>query len=219
MKIIVADDHAMTRAGISNALAAMFPAAQVAEFENAEQVMAYLEQQQAVELAVVDLFMPGNDGFGFLKKLCYERPELTVVVLSATDNPKYIRKVIDIGAAGFIHKSASFEQMQAAIKKVLEGGTYLPEALLVEQRGSISQTASALDNPLLKDELATVLTRRQKQILGCLAAGMSNKKIAEKLFISENTVKTHLKYLFAELGCKNRAEAAVLAEKAGMTSE
>ena len=211
MKIVIADDHAITRAGVIASLSEMYPGVDIVECEDAVSVLKAAKQLD-LSLAVVDLFMPGSDGFGFLKKLCRLNPELPVVVLSATDNPKHIQKTLDVGVSGFIHKSSSYQQMYAAIEKVLAGGTFFPELFNAAAQPSPVE-ASVIDSPHNRDAVLDSLTRRQLDILACLAQGMSNKEIASALFISENTVKTHLKAILAELGCSNRTEAGVLAEK------
>jgi len=211
MKIVIADDHAMTRTGVIASLSEMFPSADIIECGDASSVLASAKSDQ-LDLAIVDLFMPGSDGFGFLKKLCKAYPELPVVVLSASDNPKHVHKAIDLGVSGYIHKSSGFELMFSALKKILAGGIYWPESLLLQAGQNTSNRIDA-ESPENRDALLDGLTKRQLDILACLAQGMSNKEIANTLYISENTVKTHLKAVMAELGCSNRTEAGVLAEK------
>jgi len=214
MRIVIADDHAMTRSGVIAALSEMFPDAKIIECVDAPSVLA-AAKNEALSLAIVDLFMPGNDSFGFLKKLCNTHPELPVVVLSASDNPKHIRKAIDLGVSGYIHKSSTFELMHEAIVKILAGGIYRPTAPSTESART-TEDALDIDRPQNREALIDSLTKRQLEILACLAKGMSNKEIAKTLSISENTVKTHLKVLMVELDCSNRTEAGVLAEKLGL---
>jgi len=214
MRIVIADDHAMTRSGVIAALSEMFPDASIIECVDAPSVLR-AAKDEVLSLAIVDLFMPGNDSFGFLKKLCNSHPELPVVVLSASDNPKHIRKAIDLGVSGYIHKSSSFELMHEAINKILAGGIYRPTLPSLESVQS-NQDVSDIDRPQNREALIDSLTKRQLEILACLAKGMSNKEIAKNLSISENTVKTHLKVLMVELDCSNRTEAGVLAEKLGL---
>lgn len=210
MKIIIADDHAMTRAGLIAALSEMYPEADIIECSDAASVLAAAKQQH-LDLAIVDLFMPGSDGFGLLKNLCKNYPELPVAVLSASDNPKHVHKALDLGVSGFIHKSSSFDSMHNAIQQVLAGATYTPN--LTAPADELATARADDDSPEKRDAIIASLTNRQLDILACLAQGMSNKAIAADLFISENTVKTHLKAIMAELGCNNRTEAGVLAEK------
>lgn len=214
MKIVIVDDHAMTRSGVIAALSEMFPTAEIIECADAASVLK-VAKREPLALALVDLFMPGNDGFGFLKKLCNTYPELPVAVLSASDNPKHVHKAIDLGVSGFIHKSSSFEDMHKAINKILAGGVYLPEISALESAQAY-ENATDLDHPQNRDALIDSLSRRKIEILTCLAKGMSNKDIAQTLFISENTVKTHLKSLMLTLDCNNRTEAGIIAEKLGL---
>lgn len=214
MNIVIADDHAMTRSGVSAALSEMFPTARIIECTDAPALLDVAKKEE-LSLAIVDLFMPGSDDFGFLKKLCNTYPALPIMVLSASDNAKHVRRVIDIGAGGFVHKSSSFELMQEAISKVMSGGTCWPRDL--SQNENLHEGFNInIDSPQNRDALLDSLTKRQIDILACLSKGLSNKAIAAKLCISENTVKTHLKVVMAELGCRNRTEAGVLSEKLGL---
>jgi DNA-binding NarL/FixJ family response regulator len=213
MKIVIADDHVITRMGIKNSLEAIFPGAEVLECSNSTDVMALCSQQQ-ISLALVDLFMPGEDGFGFLKKLCRKHPELPVAVFSATENTSHIQKVIDLGVRGFIHKSSGFDFLSEALNTILGGGNSFPD-LSVSQPGDNSDTVD-VETPSNRDAILNNLTKRQLDTLSCLAQGMSNKEIAKTLFISENTVKTHLKAILTELNCHNRTEAVLLSQKLGL---
>jgi len=214
MKIIIADDHAMTRSGVVAALLEMFPVANIVECNDRNTLLAAAKQGKC-DLAIVDLFMPGSDGFSLLKKLCKRYPELPVIVLSASDNPKHVHRTIDVGVSGFIHKSSGFERMHEAINTVLAGGVYWP-CFLVAESNQNPVPAMDTESPQIREALIDSLTTRQLDILVCLAQGMSNKSIAGALFISENTVKTHLKAVMLELDCTNRTEAGVLAEKLGL---
>jgi DNA-binding NarL/FixJ family response regulator len=214
MRIIIADDHAMTRSGVIAALSEMFPDAVIVECCDNSSVLAAARKKKC-DLAIIDLFMPGSDGFSLLKKLCKKYPELPVIVLSASDNPKHARRAIDAGVSGFIHKSASFERMHEAINTVLAGGMHWPDFLLAESDQSAAATADN-DSPQIREAIVDGLTKRQLDILSCLAQGMSNREIADTLHISENTVKTHLKAVMLELSCTNRTAAVVLAEKMGL---
>ncbi|GAA5317727.1 MAG: response regulator transcription factor [Candidatus Pelagadaptatus aseana] len=213
LKIVIADDHVITRMGIKNSLEEIFPASHVTECESSAEVLK-LCSAESVNLALVDLFMPGDDGFGFLKKLCRKHPELPVVVFSATENTSHIQKVIDIGVRGFIHKSSGFDVLSQALNTILSGGNSFPE---VSINDSASQEAELdLEIPSNRDAILNNLTRRQLDTLSCLAKGMSNKEIAKTLFISENTVKTHLKAILTELNCHNRTEAVLLSQRLGL---
>jgi len=214
MKIIIADDHAMTRAGVISALSEMYPAADIIECKDATGVLL-AAKSTPLDLAIVDLFMPGSDGFLLLKKLCNSYPELPVAVLSASDNPSHVRKAFDLGVSGFIHKSSSFELMHEAINKVLAGGTYKPSSQTVTTELAETQVHD-YETPQNREALLSSLTKRQLDILICLAKGQTNKAIAGQLSISENTVKTHLKALMVALSCQNRTEAGVMAEKLGL---
>lgn len=216
MKILVADDHAMIREGVSDTLRQTFTDVTIHEAENTSAILDLLNTEQGFSVAMVDLFMPDTNGFSFLRKLCNHYPELPVIVLSASENPRHVAKALDSGAVGYIPKSASKEVMISAIRLVLSGGTYIP--------GEIRQLPEhkALGGP---DETGPVdlqkssrnLTARQLEILKLLAVGRSNKQIARDLNLSENTVKVHVSAILKTLNLDNRTQAGVLAEKAGLS--
>lgn len=210
MNILVADDHTFIRSGLNDNLKQILPEAVIFNAESATQVLQLLTQNIEIELAIVDLFMPDMDGFVFLRKLCNDHPQLPVIVISATDNPGHIRKTLDLGAMGFIPKSASTSQFNNVVNIVLAGGTYLPEELIEHSAplstDSINGNATAL-------ELKRQLTGRQMDILVKLGEGKSNKQIARELELSENTVKVHVSGLLKILELDNRTQAGVVAEK------
>lgn len=212
LNIVIADDHAITRKGIMTSLSEMFPGAQIIECPDASHVLDAIKQQR-VDLALVDLFMPGEDGFSFLKKLCRNHPDLPVVVFSATDIASHVQKVIDIGVNGFIHKSSGFESMNQALRTVIDGGSSFPD---ISAEDTANNNAYDFNIPSNRDALLNNLTKRQLETLRCLVQGMSNREIAATMFISENTVKTHLKGLMLELNCNNRTEAVILARELGL---
>lgn len=212
LNIVIADDHVITRKGIMASLLEMFPGAQIIECADASDVLSAIKRH-SVDLALVDLFMPGEDGFSFLKKLCRNNPDLPVVVFSATDIANHVQRVIDIGVSGFIHKSSGFDSMNQALRTVIEGGSSFPDMAGQEKA---PYNAYDFNIPSNRDALLNSLTKRQLETLRCLVQGMSNREIAAAMFISENTVKTHLKGLMLELNCNNRTEAVVLAQELGL---
>lgn len=165
----------------------------------------------SIDLAVIDLFMPGGDGgFDFIDTVCQTYPKLPIIVLSASENPAHIRKCLDIGAKGFVTKSAPKEILFTAITKVLAGDRYIPSALLTAQgdggRGNSDLQASA-------DNVTQLLTERQLEILALISKGLSNKLIARELFLSENTVKVHVSAILRALSLSNRTQAGLVGQK------
>lgn len=213
MNILIADDHTFIRSGLQDNLKQIMPQAVIFNADSATQALQLAVQNIDFRLAIVDLFMPDMDGFAFLRKLCTNHPELPIIVISATDNPAHVRKVLELGAMGFIPKSSSTQQFNNVVNIVLSGGTHIPASFadslrLHDAEVSIADNADT-EEALLKRQL----TVRQKEILAKLGEGKSNKQIARELLVSENTVKVHVSSILKVLKLDNRTQAGIAAEK------
>lgn len=213
MNILIADDHTFIRSGLQDNLKEILPDAVIYNAENATQALQLTAQQVEFRLAIVDLFMPDMDGFTFLRNLCNNHPELPVIVISATDNPDHVRKVLELGAMGFIAKSSSTAQFNNVVNIVLSGGTYVPETTYVNHSMVPERPADASFEMPGSAPLKRQLTERQKEILTKLSEGKSNKQIARELAVSENTVKVHVSSILKVLKLDNRTQAGIAAEK------
>jgi DNA-binding NarL/FixJ family response regulator len=204
MKILHADDHPMFREGLSFFLKLLDTQVVVLEASNVQAALDKLALEGPVDLVVLDLQMPGMselDGFFAIRR---RYPKLPIVIVSGVNDPRTIRALLDGGARGYIPKLAGSEQLLDALRRVLKGEVYLPDALFIPD----SQAATA-------DETAA-LTARQLQILPLLAEGMQNKQIADALRVTEGTVKQHLKDLFRRLNARNRTQAVKEARRLGL---
>jgi len=204
MKILHADDHPMFREGLRFFLKLLDAQAVVLEASNIQGALDKLALEGPVDLLVLDLQMPGVselDGFFTIHR---RYPSLPIVIVSGLNDPRTIRALLDGGARGYIPKLASSEQLMDALRRVLKGEIYLPDALFIPD----SQAATS-------DEAAT-LTERQLQILPLLAEGMPNKRIADVLRVKEGTVKQHLKDLFKRLNTRNRTQTVKEARRLGL---
>lgn len=206
MRILVADDHALVREGLVHTLRELDPAAEIVEADSASAVHAALAGGPGFDLALLDLFMPGVEGFDLFAAVCDRFPELPVVVLSASEEPAHVRKAIDCGASGYVPKSSGRDVMLSALRLVLAGGLYLPPATLAG-----GDDAAAVPAPA--QQLLGSLTPRQREVLRLLGAGLSNKEIARRLGLSENTVKIHVTAILRSLQVSNRTAAVVLARE------
>jgi len=220
MKVLIADDHALIRQGMAHALLDKSVASAIVEAEDKDSVIQQLESEPDIDIVLLDLFMPGTREFDLLCKLCDVYPELKVIVVSAAEEPHYMRKSIDYGAAGFIPKSASMDIMLSAIQLVKSGGIYIPPGMMqttaVSNRGEENpQYSDAGENSSNTENLSDVveaaknLTNRQKQVLALLARGMSNKEVARELSVSEHTVKIHVTAILRLFRASNRTEVVV----------
>lgn len=204
MKILHADDHPMFREGVRFFLKLLDTQVVVLEASNIQGALDKLALEGPVDLVVLDLQMPGTselDGFFTIHR---RYPKVPIVIVSGLNDPRTIRALLDGGARGYIPKLASSEQLMDALRRVLRGEVYLPDALFIPE----SQVTTG-------DE-ATLLTARQLQILPLLAEGMPNKRIADTLQVAEGTIKQHLKELFKRLKARNRTQAVKEARRLGL---
>ena len=210
MHTLIVDDHAFVCVGLKATLLDRLSDIKVSTASDGAKALDIL-LNDSIDLAVIDLFMPGGDGgFDFIDTVCQTYPKLPIIVLSASENPAHITKCLDIGAKGFVTKSAPKEILFTAITKVLAGDRYIPSALLTAQgdggRGNSDLQASA-------DNVTKLLTERQLEILALISKGLSNKLIARELFLSENTVKVHVSAILRALSLSNRTQAGLVGQK------
>jgi DNA-binding NarL/FixJ family response regulator len=205
-RIIVADDHPLFREALQQALAPTMPGVSFHEAESFESLQAAVHDCEDADLVLLDLEMPGAQGFSVLAWLRTQHPALPVVVVSATSDAAVMRRAVDLGASGFIPKSSPVETISEAIAAVLEGEIWLPEAALALEDSHLSE----------QEELArrvASLTPQQFRVLDMLAEGLLNKQIAAELQVSEATIKAHVTAIFRKLGVRSRTQAAVAARR------
>lgn len=203
IKILHADDHPMFREGVRFFLKLLDTQVVVLEASNIQAALDKLSLEGPVDLVVLDLQMPGTselDGFFAIHR---RYPNIPIVIVSGLNDPQTIRALLDGGARGYIPKLASSEQLMDALRRVLRGEIYLPDALFIPD----AQSTAADD---------ATLTARQLQILPLLAEGMPNKRIADVLQVAEGTIKQHLKDLFRRLNARNRTQAVKEARRLGL---
>jgi DNA-binding NarL/FixJ family response regulator len=211
MRAIIVDDHALIRTGLTDILQLEFPDIDILEANNSRTAMELLAANE-VDLAIVDLFIPGEENFAFIRQLCDSYPALTVVVLSASENPTYIRKCIDLGASGFIPKSLPRQQLLGALGEVLAGKIFLPTTVNYAMPAAIAARGSAAPG-VTREQVIACLTPRQYEILQLLAQGQSNKQIARGCQLSENTIKVHVSAILRALDLSNRTQAGILMQQ------
>ncbi len=207
MKILLADDHDLFRAGLSLVLAELDTQLSLLQAASLDAALLCAESQPDLDLALLDLNMPGMDGMQGLVQFRARFPDIPAVIVSASDDLADIREVLAAGASGFIHKSTAPQVMLSALRLVLAGGVYIPSYALGEARAGDGNGAKK------KAPWAGGLTTRQLEVLRLLAAGKPNKLIARELDLSEGTVKIHLSAIFRVLEVNNRTEAVLAAQQ------
>ena len=177
----------------------------VREAESLDGVIATLEAHDDIDLVLLDLHMPGNHGLAGLAAIRAQFPAVAVVVVSANDDPRVVRRALDHGAAGYLPKSSGLDELRDAIRSVLACEQWLPASL----RGAVARAQSSEHDTELAGRLAS-LSPQQFRVLTLVAQGLLNKQIADRLDVQERTVKAHLSAIFDRLGVRNRTQAGVV---------
>lgn len=207
--IVIVDDHPLFRGALRQAIGSLMPGARVVESTGIEELNATLAAEKDVDLILLDLTMPGVQGFSGLIALRAQHPEVPVVIVSATEEATVIRRAVEFGAAGFIPKSLDVDSIGSAIRTVLAGDTWTPPDI------DLSATEDRETADLVR-RLAT-LTPQQVRVLMMLSEGLLNKQIAYELSVSEATVKAHVSAILDKLGVDSRTQAVIAAAKIGVT--
>lgn len=206
MHILLADDNALMREGLKSVLLDFEPEAAVREATDANGASAAMAEPGGIELALVDLDLPGLDAAAGLARLHKAHATCPIVVLAEGGTRADIVSAFEAGAVGFLPKMLPVEVLICALRLVLAGGTYAPPEML-----TATAAGSAFERQLPRGTLAAALTPRQLDVLACLAQGRSNREIATELRLSESTVKVHVNRILKTLRVKNRSQAALTA--------
>jgi DNA-binding NarL/FixJ family response regulator len=202
IKILIADDHDVVRAGLK-AMLEKSDIRIVAEASGG--VAAYkLAKKHRPNLVLLDVRMPEGDGLTCLGRLRLDLPEIPVLMFSSFDNPTYIARAVALGAAGFVLKSATRDKLIHAIRAAAGGDT-------VWSKEDLRRVTGALAIPNAVSEGDVALTKREGEVLKQLALGLTNKEIAQSLGISYETVKEHVQHILQKLSVTDRTQAAVWA--------
>lgn len=216
MKVIIADDHAMIRVGMVQVLEALGDDIAFLEANTFGECIELASKTRDLDLVIIDLLMRDMNWVDGLSALREKLPRVPVVVLSIVEARADILRAIDLGAAGFIPKTASADEILKAVRLVLSGAIYLPRWLLEKGRSETSdrtasafreEAASSLESPL------SALTKRQREVLVLLAEGKRNSEIAGVLGTSEYTIRVHVSAILKSLGVANRTQAALCAKE------
>lgn len=205
MKILVADDHALIREALRYLLQELDSSTTVIEASDGETARSIVAAHPDLDLALLDLMLPGVNGFDLLAELRSGYPDLPIVVLSGAEDAVTMRAALDRGATGFIPKSASNRVMLSALRLVLAGGRYLPPELLKTSVEALSP-AVIVGSRTVAD---LNLTERQRDVLSLMVQGQSNKQICRTLGLAEPTVKIHVTAILRTLNVTSRAQAIV----------
>jgi len=213
IRILLVDDQIIIRQGLRSLLESQADFQIVGEAENGKTAIALVAQlddtPEQPDLILMDVRMPVMDGVAAIKKLTEQFSSIPVLVLSTFDDDEYITQAMQFGAKGYLLKDTDIEEIAAAIRTAVKGYTQLGPGLFQK-----FLTTSAQHQYPLSQELATslqALSPREKEVLSLIAQGANNKEIAQKLYISERTVKAHVTSILSQLNLRDRTQAAILA--------
>lgn len=211
VKLIIADDHPLIREALTDTFSALPAGYEVLAVADGHGLLNELAENPETAMVLLDLFMPGPDGFELLTAVRERYPEAKVVVLTASENPADLETAARLGAAGYVLKSEPSHELITVVQRVLSGETAFPD------RGCFHPDLVGPEGALETEGASDLcLTGRQMEVLKLIADGFSNKEIARKLDLSENTVKIHVSGIFRALGVSNRTQAAVAARQSGV---
>ena len=226
MKILIADDHRLVIEAVKAKLSELEPGIEFVLAMSVDELLAGATDD--LDLALIDLNMPGADGQAHIDKIRQRHPAVPVIVLSGYEDPAIMRSALERGVLGFIPKAYSPDVMLSAVRLVLAGGVYVPPMMLTavppgivagmaQQAGTETLVRGGGGNggsggTQTLEHLRSVLTERQVEVLQLLSQGKPNKLIGRSLGISEGTVKIHLAAIFRALNVRNRTEAVVAAQ-------
>ncbi len=208
MKILLADDHPLFREGVKPVLLKLDRRVTLIEADDYPSAFAAMHKAREVDLALLDLYMPGMSGLEGVSRFRAAFPDIPVVVLSASEQVEDIQKLLAAGALGYITKASPSDVILGALQLVLAGGVYVPPSLIEQPTEEAPIT--------LKSNRHTAMTTRQIQVLRELAKGRSNRQIGDILQVTEGTIKLHVAAIFRLLKVNNRTEAVLVAQKMGM---
>jgi DNA-binding NarL/FixJ family response regulator len=210
IKVLLADDHHMVRAGIRQLLESASDIQVIAEAGDGEEAQALI-QKHKLDVAVLDIQMPKASGIEVTRWVRAQIPEIGVLILTAYDDDPYVTAVLQAGANGYVLKTASTDELIQAVRDVYEGKSVLDPAI----------TRKLMSNLFKGSEKKVIdpLTDRELDVLRLAAKGFTNKAIGVQLNISDRTVQGHLAHIFAKLQANSRTEAVMRAVSLGLIAQ
>ncbi len=213
MKVLIADDHPIFRTSLRQVLTNIATDVDVVEAGDFDEAIEIVTKRKDLDLVLVDLMMPGKEPIEGLQAVVRAVPEVPVVVVSAIENRRDAVQTINLGAMGYIPKTADHAEFVKMLKVVLDGGLCLPRNMSTSTPPRSPRPAVEYER-LATNELLSGLTRRQLQVLALLAQGKSNVEIAEDLGVSDKTIRFYISAILKTLKVRNRTQAALIAARA-----
>jgi DNA-binding NarL/FixJ family response regulator len=216
MKFLVIDDHALIRESLRGVLSELELGAVILEATSADEAMRLVGEHADLGLVLLDLALPGRDGFEVLGEIRERHPTIPVVVLSGYHDRANVVRALDLGALGFIPKTAQRRVLLSAISLVLSGGIYIPPEILGRhEKPAEPGTRPPATRKSTSSPRDLGLTDRQVEVLALMMQGKSNKAIGRALDLAEPTVRNHVTAVLKALNVSNRTEAVIAVVELG----
>jgi len=213
IRVLIVEDHTIVREGLHLLLQRNREIAIVGEASNGQEAIELAAALQP-DVILMDIRLPDVDGLEATQRIKVEYPGIAVIMLTMHDDEEYVIGAVRAGAAGYILKDVSPNDLVSAIRTVYDGGTIIEPSLLRKTLGTLASSGS-MGAERLAQEIEP-LTPREQEVLEVLVEGMTNREIGEALFISEQTVKSHVSAIIQKLGASDRTQAAVIALRQGL---
>ncbi|KAB7744124.1 response regulator [Nostocoides sp. F2B08] len=211
VRVLLVDDHAMMRAGLASVLGSDPEIEVVGEAGDGAAAVSQA-RRLTPDVVLMDVEMPGVDGVTAIGQLARVAPSARCLVLTTFDVDDYVLGALRAGAAGFLLKTTPPRDLIRAVKDCAAGGSALGPTVV---RRLVASYVGVEGAPEAAAELER-LTERERDVLGVMARGLSNAEIGAELFLTENTVRTHVAHILAKLGVRDRVQAVILAHRAGL---
>lgn len=212
IRLVLADDHEVTRTGFVALLAGNPEFAVVGQASDGEEALALCEQLRP-DIAILDIRMPRLNGLGAARLLQQRQPEVKVVIFTMDDSPDHLEAAMSAGAVGYLLKDASRDEVIGALQRVAQGEEALNSAVSARLLRRMTERGHG------QLPQAQALTTRERQVLGLVASGFSNREIGEKLGITTGTAKAHVERVIGKLGASDRTQAAVRGIALGLVAQ
>ena len=212
IRVVLADDHSVVRVGLRSLLELAGDVELVGEAASGEEAVAKV-LETAPDVLLLDVRMPRGDGLRVLDELARRGATVATLVLTTFDDDAVALRAIERGARGYLLKDVTLERLLSAVRTLAAGGTVLSPALSEEARRRIA--AGPAPREPERDGPAEPITAREREVLGLLAAGYSNREIARALHVAEGTVKNHVSSILAKLDVRDRTRAVLKAAERG----
>jgi len=216
--VVLADDQRVVREGLSMVLGLMPDVEILGSASDGEEAIALVEQL-APQVVLMDLRMPRVDGVDATRRISQHHPDTKVVVLTTYADDHTVIQALRAGALGFLTKDATSQQIRDALRAAVRGQAAIDPAVQHHLVNSIARTAPLEWTPPDQSRLPDGLTPREASVLALIAEGLSNAEIADRLTVSETTVKSHINHLYAKTGARDRAQAVTYAYRNGLAPD